>query len=110
MNSTEKKSAFSVNLSLTDEDLFKVKKIIQDLIKDKAETTVVSYYRPEAHQVVSGGLILQGAFKIENPDKEDFGKVLDLIKNVEERNEGEKTKTLITVTLPIINMPTGKKE
>lgn len=106
----EKKSAFSVNLSLTDEDLLRLKKIILDFVKEKAETAVVSYYRPGAHSVVAGGLKLEGAFLIEGPEEDDLNKVLDLIKKAQGREPDKKTQTMITIALPIIDTPTGKKE
>jgi hypothetical protein len=109
MIDNEEKSAFSVNIPLTDEDLFNLRKIIKDFIQEKA-MGMVSNYRPEAHQVVAGGLILKGAFIIEIPDKEDFDKVLDLVKKAPDEKPESKTRNLITISLPIISTPTGKRD
>jgi len=109
MNS-ENPTDFLVNLALTDEDLFSLKSLILAFIAEKAESQVIAHYRPGAHQVFPGGLILKGSFNIEDPSKEDFNKVIDLVKNAHEIGPNMKTKKVILIAIPLYSVPTGKKE
>ncbi|HNX10782.1 MAG TPA: hypothetical protein PKI61_01440 [bacterium] len=106
----ERKSNFSVNLDLTDEELLDLKKIILGFIAEKAESKVISYYRPEAKEVIFGGLKLNGGFSVGDPSQEQLNKVLDVVKSVEKRNSEEKIKNVITISLPLFSTPTGKAD
>lgn len=94
------KSNFSVNIGLTNADVFELKEKIIAFIKERAESSIVKWYRPEQKQIGNGIIIGNGSV-IGDPESEKLNELLDILKKVSKKEEDKKPQVLITIPLPI---------
>jgi hypothetical protein len=96
----EKQSTFSVNKEFTNDELFELKKIIIGFIKERAESSIVCFYRPE-EKTSKRGLIVGKECSVGEPEPQKLNELLDIVKSVEPSEDGKKPKVMIIVPLPI---------
>ena len=96
----EKRSTFLVNKEFTNGELFELKKIIIDFIKERTESSVVCYYRPK-EKTNKGGLTIGKGCTIGDPEPQKFNELLDIVKNLGPSDDGKKSQVMIVVPLPI---------
>ncbi|OGI64318.1 hypothetical protein A2914_02910 [Candidatus Nomurabacteria bacterium RIFCSPLOWO2_01_FULL_41_21] len=97
-------SNFSVNLTLTNEDLLELKGLIIDYVQRKANEGIVNYYRPKKiskKSLKNSGVVIGGLVRLGQPSEEKFHEIIDSIKIARKTEEGYKDRVLITIPMSL---------